>query len=185
MSRLGVEMKMSKLTFRTLLLCVFCVAAVAAQDGEKPKPYAVENYELKLSDPVLFANGSDKLSPDAARALAVVKDFLNEKTYVTLLRIEGHTDAGGGDGDDATAGRQISGRRALAVARWLVGEGVDCKRVIPVGFGATKPVAPNDTAENRRKNRRLTFAFASLRGRLIGAQPADGGGKVAGDPCLK
>lgn len=183
-----MEMKMSKLTFRTLLLCVFYVAgvaAVAAQDGAKPKPYAVENNELKLSDPVLFANGSDKLPPEAERALAVVKDFLDEKTYITLLRIEGHTHAGGGDGDDATAGQQISGRRALAVARWLVDKGVDCKRVIPVGFGATKPVAPNDTAENRGKNRRLAFAFASLRGRLIGAQPADGGGKVAGDPCVK
>ena len=169
-----------------LLLCALAAVPVAAQDGgEKPKPYVIENNELKLSDPVLFASGSDKLSPEAERALAVVRDFLNEKTYVTLLRIEGHTDAGGGDGDEATAGQRITGRRALAVARWLVEQGVDCKRVLPVGFGATKPVALNDTAENRRKNRRLAFALASLRGRLIGGQPADGGGKIAGDPCPK
>jgi len=176
-----------KFTLLTLLLlCVLCVP-VAAQGGgdEKPKPYAVENNELKLAAPVVFADGSDKLSPEAERALAVVKDFLNEKTYITLLRIEGHTHAGGGDGDDATAGQRISERRALAVARWLVEQGVDCKRVLPVGFGATKPVAPNDTAENRAKNRRLAFAFASLRGRLIGGQPADGGGRSAGDPCQK
>jgi OOP family OmpA-OmpF porin len=183
-----MEMKMRKLTWLTLLLCVLCaaVAGVAAQDGgEKPKPYTIENTELKLADPVVFAKGSDKLSPEAERALVVVKDFLNEKTYISLLRVEGHTDAGGGDGDDATAGQQISQRRALAVARWLVEKGVDCKRVLPVGFGATKPVAPNDTAEGRRKNRRLTFALASLRGRLIGGQPADGGGRSAGDPCAK
>lgn len=174
-----------KFTLLTLLLCVLCVHVTAQGGDEKPKPYAIENNELKLAAPVVFADGSDKLSPEAERALAVVKDFLNEKTYITLLRIEGHTDAGGGDADDATAGQRISERRALAVARWLVEQGVDCKRVLPIGFGATKPVAPNDTAANRAKNRRLAFAFASLRGRLIGGQPADGGGQSAGDPCQK
>jgi len=178
-------MKMRKLTLLMLLLCALCVSVTggAAQEGgvEKPKPYGIENNELKLSVPVLFADGSDKLLPESERALAVVKDFLNEKTYITLLRIEGHTDADG----DAASSQQLSERRALLVARWLVDKGVDCGRVLPVGFGATKPVAANDTAENRRKNRRLAFAFASLRGRLIGGQPADGGGKVTGDPCRK
>lgn len=180
-------MTMRKLTFQTpLLLLLFCalfVAGVAAQEeggGDKSMPYVVESNELKFSAPVLFAEGGDKLLPESERTLALVKDFLSEKTYITLLRIEGHMDGGGDD-----AGQQLSERRALAVARWLVESGVDCKRVLPVGFGATKPLAPNDTAENQRKNRRITFAFASLRGRLIGGQPADGGGKVAGDPCRK
>jgi OOP family OmpA-OmpF porin len=170
--------------FPSLLLCAvcaLCAVPVGAQSGgeEKPKPYAIENNELKPADPIIFADGTDKLSPESERALAVVRDFLNEKTYITLLRIEGHTDAG----SDAASGQQLSERRALAVARWLVEKGVDCKRVLPVGFGGTKPLAPNDTAENRRRNRRLAFALAALRGRLIGGMPADGGGKIAGDPC--
>ena len=177
-------MKMRKLTLPSLLLCALFVAPLAAQDGggERPrKPYAVENNELKLPDPVLFAYGSDKLLPEGERPLAIVKDFLNAKTYITLLRIEGHTDAG----DDAAANGRLGERRASVVARWLVEKGIDCGRLLPVGFGGTKPVAPNDTAENRQKNRRIVFAFASLRGRLIGGQPADGGGKIAGDPCRK
>ena len=180
-------MKMTKITFPAitfpaLLLCALFVAPVAAQEGaEKPKAYSIENNELKLAAPVLFADGGDKLLPESERPLAVVKDFLNEKTYITVLRIEGHTDASG----DAAANQQLSERRALVVARWLVEKGVDCGRLLPVGFGGTKPAAPNDTPENRRKNRRLAFVFASLRGRLIGGMPADGGGKIAGDPCQK
>jgi len=46
-------------------------------------------------------------------------------------------------------------------------------------------VAANDTPENKAQNRRVTFVPAELRGRLIGGLPADGGGKVAGDPCGK
>ena len=184
---------MRTLTFPAVLLCALFLATAAApvaaqggddEGGAKPKPYAVENNELKPSAPILFADGTDKLLPESERALAAVRDFLNEKTYITLLRIEGHTDAGGdAGGDTAAAGQQLSERRALAVARWLVAKGVDCKRVLPVGFGDTKPLAPNDTAENRRKNRRLAFAIAALRGRLIGGMPADGGGRIAGDPC--
>jgi OOP family OmpA-OmpF porin len=181
-------MKLSRLTFPTLLLCALCAlvagisAAAQGVGGEKPKAYTVENNELKLADPVPFAYGSDKLLPESERALAVVKDFLNEKTYITLMRIEGHTDGGGGD---AATNQQLSERRALAVARWLVNKGVNCERVLPVGFGGTKPVAPDDTAGNRQKNRRIVFAFASLRGRPIGGMPADGGGKIAGDSCRK
>ncbi|HEY0083583.1 MAG TPA: OmpA family protein [Pyrinomonadaceae bacterium] len=173
---------MTKITFPFLFLCALCVAPVAAQDGgEKPRPYTIESNELKLAAPVLFADGGDKLLPESERPLAVVKDFLNEKTYITVLRIEGHTDTGG----DAATNQQLSERRAFAVARRLVEKGVDCGRLLPVGFGGTKTVAPDDTPENRRKNRRLAFVFASLRGRLIGGMPADGGGKIAGDPCLK
>jgi OOP family OmpA-OmpF porin len=68
--------------------------------------------------------------------------------------------------------------RALAVAKALVKAGVDCKRVLPVGFGASKPAF-----EDASKNTRMVFENAALRGHAIGGMPVDGGGKVAGDPC--
>ena len=71
------------------------------------------------------------------------------------------------------------------MARKLVSLGVDCKRLVPVGFGGTKPVAENTTPDGKAQNRRITFVAAALRGVLIGGMPADGGGKVAGDPCEK
>lgn len=61
--------------------------------------------------------------------------------------------------------------------------GADCKRLIAVGFGSTKPVADNNTAEGKAANRRVSFINAALRSRPIGGMPVDGGGKVAGDIC--
>ncbi len=182
---------MKKKIILTLLPCLifaFAVSVAAQGDGggAKPKPYTIEGNELKLTDAVVrFADRSDKLLPESERAPGVVKDFLNDKTYITLFRIEGHTDAGGGDADAQQKQQQLSERRALAVARRLVEQGVDCKRLITVGFGSTKPVAANDTAANKSKNLRLVFALAALRGRAIGGLPADGGGRVVGDACPK
>lgn len=177
---------MKKKTFLTLLPCLIfaCAASVAAQDGSaatQPKPYALENNELKLTDPIVFADRSDKLLPRSEKALGVVRDYLSEKKVVTLLRIEGHTDAS----DDAEADQQLSERRALSVARWLLDKGVDCKRLIVAGFGSTKPLAANDTPEHKAQNLRIAFVNAALGGRAIGGTAADGGGKTAGDVCPK
>ncbi len=98
---------------------------------------------------------------------------------ITLMRIEGHTD---GDGN-ASDSQALSEKRAMAVTRWLVGAGVDCHRLIAVGFGGSKPVAANDTPENKAANRRIAFIPAALHGRAIGGMPVDAGGQVAGDSC--
>jgi OmpA-OmpF porin, OOP family len=65
----------------------------------------------------------------------------------------------------------------------LVALGVDCKRLLPVGFGSNKPVADNSSPEGKMKNRRINFVIAALRSKTIGGLPADGGGKTAGNAC--
>jgi len=141
--------------------------------------YELDGHRLVVNRPILFKTGAAELLPESDDALAVVQGYLAAKDYITLLRVENHSDA---LGDDA-ANQAMSEQRALAVAKALVARGVDCKRLLPVGFGETKPVAPNDTAEGRAQNRRTTFVNAALRGRAIGGMPVDGGGRVAGDPC--
>ena len=79
----------------------------------------------------------------------------------------------------------LSEKRALAVCATLVKLGVDCKRLIAVGFGSSKPVADNVTAEGKATNRRLIFVNAALRNHAIGGMPVDGGGKVAGEICIQ
>lgn len=66
------------------------------------------------------------------------------------LRIDGHTDSRGAEAYN----QQLSERRAKAVRDFLVSKGVPPARLSSQGFGETRPVAPNDTAENLRRNRR-------------------------------
>jgi OOP family OmpA-OmpF porin len=143
--------------------------AALKMDGQRLVTGAVE-----------FETGSGKLKLESDAVLDLVKQYLDEKTYVTTLRIEVHSDSQG----DAAKNQELSEKRAVAIAKALIGKGVDCKRLIAVGFGSSKPVADNATAEGRAQNRRVSFFVAALRGRAIGGMPLDGGGKsAAGDLC--
>ena len=72
---------------------------------------------------------------------------------LTLIRVEGHTDA---DGDDLSNLR-LSQDRARAVVDALVGRGVDRARLDWAGFGETKPLDSNRTAAGKAANRRVEF----------------------------
>jgi OmpA-OmpF porin, OOP family len=69
------------------------------------------------------------------------------------IEVQGHTDAEG------TPERNInlSNRRAQSVLEYLSAAGVEPARLTAVGYGETRPIAPNDTRENRAKNRRIEF----------------------------
>jgi OOP family OmpA-OmpF porin len=149
---------------------------VASLQAQLPK---IENNQLVLDNPVTFKTGSNELTDEGKTALQQVKIFLVAKEYITLLRVEGHSDNAGNETDNQIRTEQ----RALAVCRWLVANGIDCKRLMAVGFGSTKPIESNDTPMGKAGNRRMAFALAALRGKMIGGMPADGGGAVAGDPC--
>jgi len=141
--------------------------------------YKLEGSEVKISNPVLFEPGTEKLKPESTAALEIIKQYLTDKTYISLLRVEGHSDNDG----NANANQQLTEKRALAICKKLVEMGVDCKRLIAVGFGGSKPVADNGTPEGKAENRRISFVNVSLRDHVIGGLPVDGGGKVAGEVC--
>jgi OOP family OmpA-OmpF porin len=121
---------------------------------------------------VTFATGTAAFTNDSELALNHVLDYLTKSPEVAVMRIEGHTDNRG-----ARAGNQkLSEARAYAVAKWLVAHGVDCKRVLPLGFGDTEPVADNGSEDGRAQNRRTVF---------VDNRNTHEGGRAAGDPCGK
>jgi outer membrane protein OmpA-like peptidoglycan-associated protein len=69
------------------------------------------------------------------------------------IEIEGHTDNMG----EPAANQRLSERRANAVRDYLVRAGVQSGSLVAAGFGDTRPVAPNDTAANMARNRRIDF----------------------------
>lgn len=139
----------------------------------------MEGNKLILPGAIVYKTGSAELEPISFPILDQVKSYLDSKPNVTLLRIEGHTDADG----DAAKNLDLSARRAQSAAKYLVGKGVDCKRLIAVGFGVTKPVADNKTAEGKAQNRRTDFINAAINGKPIMKMPVDGGAPKVLDAC--
>jgi outer membrane protein OmpA-like peptidoglycan-associated protein len=56
---------------------------------------------------------------------------------------------------NAKLNQLLSENRARVIHNYLVGKGIDSKRLKFAGYGQTKPVSPNDTEENKSKNRRV------------------------------
>ena len=182
---------------RTLASLAITVAALIgttralAQDAP-PAPLPHVNapaFEMNGNDvvtpgPVVFktsSSSSSEVDADASKAaLDHVANFLAIRSFVSTMRIEAHV-----AGKDTAEGQRRSEQRALAVARALVARGVDCQRLIAVGFGASKPVADPAKPDAEAQNTRVQFAVAALKQHPIGGAPVDGGGKVAGDVCAK
>ncbi len=154
-------------------ICSLFMVSVSAQE------YKLEGNEVRVSKEVKFKFASAELLPESDEALLLIKKYLDDKSYISLLRIEVHTDNAG----DAKNNQLLTEKRAEAVSDRLVALGVDCNRLLPVGFGGSKPVAENSTAQGKAQNRRVSFVNAALRGKAIGGMPTDGGGKVAVNPC--
>lgn len=103
----------------------------------------------------LFDKGSSTLRPEAVRELARGIKFI-QRFQPIKVRIEGHTDS---DGDEDT-NMSLSQGRANSVKVYLVTQGgIDEEILVPVGYGESKPIAPNDTPEGQRKNRRFEIVI--------------------------
>ncbi|MEM7257948.1 MAG: OmpA family protein, partial [Pseudomonadota bacterium] len=121
--------------------------------GEFSDTECVGRFEiLSRTGSILFKSGSAELDSESDLILAAVADIVKRCPELKII-VAGHTDAAGSD----EVNQWLSEQRARSVANYLVGAEVDADRVVSVGYGETRPVAPNDTAANRSKNRRIEF----------------------------
>ena len=112
---------------------------------------------LNLPSNVTFASDSANINGAFGSVLNSVAIILN-KYSKTLLDIDGHTDSTG----SAEHNQQLSERRAVSVGQYLNGQLIDPRRLLIVGFGETRPIATNGTAEGRATNRRVEIRIAPL-----------------------
>jgi OOP family OmpA-OmpF porin len=154
------------LPFLLLMALTLCATSVRAEAA--PPELRRDGNEMVLPHPLAFAPGTPDLLPQSEPGLGLIRTYMERQPAITLLRIEAHVT----DAADEKARLILSLKRSLAVALWLVEHGVDCKRLIPVGFGGSKPRHPTGDAGNER----IQFVNAALRGRPIGGLPVDGGG---------
>jgi len=71
------------------------------------------------------------------------------------IRVDGHTDSDG----SAAYNQGLSERRASSVRDYLVSEGLEADRFTVKGFGESAPIVPNDSADNKRRNRRVELTI--------------------------
>lgn len=108
-----------------------------------------ETIELKN---IFFDLNKWELKTASYPELNRVLDYLNRGTIEKIL-ITGHTDSTG----DADYNMNLSGKRAKAVMDYFIKNGISRDRLAFKAFGETAPKFPNDTEENRQKNRRVEF----------------------------
>ncbi len=105
---------------------------------------------VEMAEQVLFDVGKYQLKPDGKAALAQLTPIL-----ATLegrqFQVAGHTD----DTGSPLTNWRLSANRALEVVLYMIEQGMPPERLSAAGYGLYAPVAPNDTPENRARNRRI------------------------------
>lgn len=136
------------MTVACLAAALAATGAAAAADLEKVRVRATANFDF---------DRTDVLPADQQEMLAEV----GKMQGVTWQRITatGHTDSvGAADYND-----KLAQRRAQAVKAFLVGKGLDPAMIDIAGSGESSPVADNDSAAGRAKNRRAEVEFQGVR----------------------
>ena len=103
-----------------------------------------------IASKIYFETNSDKLKLISNSQLDDLAQILKRYDGVSLT-IEGHTDS---DGDDAY-NQNLSQKRTDSVKNYLISKGVSESRLTAIGYGETRPVAPNTNAAGKAKNRRV------------------------------
>jgi outer membrane protein OmpA-like peptidoglycan-associated protein/polyisoprenoid-binding protein YceI len=143
------------------------VAAAPADAG----PVATDAGKSNFSDEeclnrfeVLSRTGAIYFRPASARLDEKSRPLLAEVVGVVgkcpklKVEVSGHTDSDG----SPTANKNLSERRAKAVADAIVAAGIPAAQITAAGYGEEKPVAPNDTPKNKALNRRIEFSATPM-----------------------
>jgi outer membrane protein OmpA-like peptidoglycan-associated protein len=116
---------------------------------------------VNMSD-VLFDTAKSTLRPEAREKLSKIAGIVSGHPGLRL-DVEGYTDSVGGD----TYNQGLSEQRGGSVRDYLMQQGMPASSVTAKGFGETRPVATNDTAQGRQQNRRVELVIS---GEVIGTE---------------
>lgn len=121
------------------------------QENEQTTAIMDEEMEARR---VLFKLNAAKIQPDFT---ALLNEIVGQMEETPRLKVEivGHADDTGGKDYNL----RLSINRAIAVKQYLVKQGINERRIITYGKGATQPTSSNDTEEARKQNRRVVINF--------------------------
>lgn len=116
-----------------------------------------DNLILNMPGNITFRTGSPDLNANFFKVLDSVELVLKEYDK-TLIVIAGHTDDVGTDENNL----RLSQSRAESVGNYFVGHGVSANRIVATGYGESRPIASNKTAQGREQNRRVELTLEPI-----------------------
>ena len=130
------------------------------EKGKKSAQF--ENKKISVGETInlntiLFDQGRAELRNESKAELDKVAAFMNSNSHAEI-ELSGHTSSEG----LTILNRSLSYRRVKACKDYVLKQGVDAGRIIVIGYGPDRPVAPNDTEVNRAKNRRVEMRLVKL-----------------------
>ncbi|MFH1768965.1 MAG: flagellar motor protein MotB [Candidatus Omnitrophota bacterium] len=115
---------------------------------------------ITFIDEIFFDSGKDKIRGEGEDILRKVANVLNVNVAGSPIAIEGHTDDQPIKYSGWKSNWELSAARALAVLHYLIDKcEIIPQRVSAAGYGEYRPVASNDTFEDRQKNRRVEIVI--------------------------
>lgn len=133
---------------------VVCLDTNEVVTPEPPKSF--REGEVVILENLYFSSGESEVLQQSYNELFLLKEFL-ERNPEMKIEFRGHTDSQG----TFEYNDKLSEARAKAVADYMASMGIDRHRMTWVGFGKSLPVADNNTAEGRRKNRRVEYRITA------------------------
>ena len=125
--------------------------------------------EVHLDGDAFFRFDHADLSADAIAALDELIAKLKSDARVSRVSVVGHTDSVGSEAYN----QKLSERRAASAKAHLVSRGIPAEQIDTRGEGELNPAFPNDSAENRQKNRRVDVEFLTIEETTVAAaEPA-------------
>lgn len=101
---------------------------------------------------ITFDTGSDKIRPESGPTLRKILKIMQDNEEIRF-EVQGHTDNQG----SKKTNQPLSERRAAAVKEWLINQGIVANRLKSAGFGDSKSIDSNESAEGKANNRRVEF----------------------------
>lgn len=141
------------------------VSILRSETGE-PEPAVTRSDNhviLTFPEKIIFDPGQAEVKPSARTTLDKVAGFIRQRGNL-VVEVQGHTDNRPINTARYPSNWELSADRATQVARALIGMGVNPLQLSVKGFGEYRALYPNDSDENRLRNRRVEIQFSVLPG---------------------
>lgn len=133
---------------------------VAPPEPAKPKRVEVKATAIEIKEKIQFELDEADIKSESHELLNEIYEVLRDNPQIKKVDIVGHTDGVGAE----KYNQDLSERRAKAVLTYLVQKGIDASRLTSQGKGKSQPIADNDTAAGKEKNRRVEFLIVAQEG---------------------